>query len=146
MSSNYYGDTKLVLLPIRLKSYYRDVKKFKDYDVKLDNSISRAKSKVLDYVVNNDFKYFVTLTLNNNLNSYDLAQISNFFSQRVRDIRKKYKIDFKYIFIPEKHIKGDYHLHGFCSADIEKLFYKNDKGYNSIKEFDFARFSKLLNY
>lgn len=149
ISSNYYGDTKLVLLPLRFKSYYRDVKKFKDNELKLNNSISRAKSKVLDYVMNNDFKYFVTLTLNDNLNSYNLGQISNFFSQRIRDIRKKYKIDFKYVFIPEKHVKGDYHLHGFVSGDIEKLFYKNDYGYNSIKEFDFAgyqNYSTIRNY
>lgn len=139
----------MIELPLRYKSYYRNKNRFKSYDSKLDVSISRAKSKVLDYVTNNDFKYFVTLTLNNNLDSYDLASISRFFSQRIRDIRKKYKIDLKYIFIPEKHKKGNYHLHGFMSADIDFVLYTNEHFYKSCKEFDFAgyqNFSTIRNY
>lgn len=139
---------KIISLPIRYKSYCR-LKSFNSYDYKLDNSISRAKSKVLDYVMNNNFKYFVTLTFNNNLDSYNLAQISNFISQRIRDIRKKYKIDLKYIFIPEKHKKGDWHLHGFVTEDIDVCLYVNKHGYKSCYDFDFCgwqNFSKINNY
>lgn len=128
----------MVNLPIRYKSYSKNRRKFKDYEEKLDCSISRSQNKVLDYVFNNYFKYFVTLTFNDNLDSYNLAQISNFISQRIRDIRKKYKIDLKYILVPEKHEKGNYHLHGFFSSDFDLCLYRNKHGYLSCKDFDFC--------
>ena len=45
-------------------------------DEKLENNIIRAKSKVLEYALCNDFEYFVTLTLDSkkmnrdNINEY----------------------------------------------------------------------------
>lgn len=138
ISSNIFGDLKLVRLPIRYKSYSKNRRNFKEYDEKLECSISRSRNKVLDYALNNKFKYFCTLTFNDNLDSYNLAQISNFISQRIRDIRKKYKIDLKYVLIPEKHEKGNYHLHGFFSQDFDNCLYRNEHGYLSCEDFDFC--------
>jgi len=83
-------------------------------DEKLDNNIFRAKSKVLEYALCNPWDYFSTFTINpdkfdrKNLKAYQKA-----FGQWLRDYNKKYKLNIKYLTIPEEHKKGGWHEHGF---------------------------------
>lgn len=140
---------KLVVLPIRFKSNRTSLKKFNTYDFKLANSISRTKKVIYDYAINNEFKYFVTITCNDNVNSYNLDELRLLVTQIIRDLRKKYHLKFDYILIPEKHKKGDYHLHGFFTQDFEVDLYRNDHFYLSWKSFDkygFTDIDKIHNY
>lgn len=81
---------------------------------KLANNIVRARSTVREYGLCNPWEYFLTLTINQAfLDRYDLPQLRRVLSQWVRDYRKKYGCDVKYLFIPEQHSDGAWHLHGF---------------------------------
>lgn len=95
-------------------------------DEKLDNNLSRARSKVFEYAACNNFDYFMTLTLDKNkYNRYDLAIFIKDLGQYIRNQRKKYSIDIEYLLIPEPHKDGAWHMHGLIKGMPEeqlKLF------------------------
>lgn len=122
---------------------------FKIYDNKLENSISRARSKIFEYVLCNEFTYFVTLTINNDFDRFDLDNFRKRVSQIIRDLRHKGFDDLSYILIPEKHKNGAWHFHGLFTAGFGKDFYINDNGFLSWVSFDkigFSSISRILNY
>ena len=86
-------------------------------DEKLANHISRAKSKIYEYALCNDFDYFVTLTLDKN--KMDRSNINEYIkklSQYIRDMRKTDQ-KIQYILIPEKHRDGkNWHMHGLMKG------------------------------
>ncbi len=93
-------------------------------DEKLDNNISRTKSKIYEYALCNDFQYFVTLTLDgkkierNNVDNYIKK-----LGQYIRDVRKHTGQKIEYILIPEKHADGiNWHMHGLVKGlwDLRK--------------------------
>lgn len=94
------------------------VKKNSVNNCKLDNNISRAKSVIFEYAFCNNWDYFFTGTLDRK--KYDRSNLDKFrkdFTQLIRDLRKKYDCDIKYLFIPELHKDGkSWHLHGFLSG------------------------------
>lgn len=136
---------KAVMLPIRFNSYKSSLRSFKTYEERLSSSVSRSKSKIFDYACNNYFKYFITITCNSSYDSYNLEKLRRDVSQIVRDLRKKYKCYIGYILIPEKHEKGDFHLHGLFTKDIELDFYKNEHCYLSVRSFDKIGFTCIEN-
>ena len=96
-----YEEEKNTLYEVENKNS-RDVN-----EEKLSNNISRAKSKIYEYALCNDFEYFVTLTLDKN--KIDRSNIDNFIkklSQYIRDTRKSTGQKIQYILIPEKHKDG----------------------------------------
>lgn len=113
-------------------------------DSKLSNNISRARSMVLQYGICNDWDYFFTCTLDKlKFNRYSLDAFSIDFPQWIRNQRKKYGLDFKYLFIPERHQDGAWHIHGFMSgipswefSDFPDPFYKLQKAYREGKYFN----------
>ena len=113
-----YEEEKNVLYEVENKNS-RDVN-----EEKLSNNISRAKSKIYEYALCNDFEYFVTLTLNKN--KIDRSNIDNFIkklSQYIRDTRKSTGQKIQYILIPEKHKDGkNWHIHGLMKGlkDLRK--------------------------
>ncbi|NMB07290.1 MAG: replication endonuclease, partial [Tissierellia bacterium] len=100
-------------------------------DEKLDNNLSRAKSKVFEYAACNNFDYFITLTLDPiRYNRYDLSKFIKDLGQYIRDLRKKTGADIQYLLIPEPHKDGAWHMHGlvkgFPDQELE-LFTLQDK-------------------
>ena len=84
---------------------------------KLANNISRARSRIFEYAMCNDFEYFVTLTLNaEKKDRFDLQTFSKDFAQFVRNHRKQYNSSVQYLLIPETHKDGAYHMHGFLKG------------------------------
>ena len=72
----------------------------------------RAAAAVRDLALCNDFRYFVTLTLDGSkIERYDLSQVvrklNNWCDNRVR------RDGLKYILVPEQHKDGAFHFHGF---------------------------------
>lgn len=108
----------------RLK-YNRDVN-----DEKLDSNISRARSKIFELALCNEFDYFITVTLNKQ--KYDRYNLANFIKdlgQDFRNQRRKYQADIQYLLIPEPHKDGAWHMHGLIKGmpDEElKLFTLQD--------------------
>lgn len=99
-------------------------------NTKLENNISRAKSKVFEYAFCNEFDYFVTLTINPaKYDRFNLNEYYKDFSQWLQNYKKKYKTNIKYLFIPEMHEDGAWHMHGFLSGIIPDQLVINKHGY-----------------
>lgn len=86
-------------------------------DHKLDNNISRARSKIFEYARCNEFDYFVTLTLDKNkYDRYDLAKYIKDLGQHIRDDRKRTGSNIQYLLIPEPHFDNAWHMHGLIKG------------------------------
>lgn len=109
---------------------------------KLDNNISRAKSKVLEYAMCNNWQYFITLTINpKKYDRKDLKKYKKDLTQFIRDERKRIKADIKYLLIPEKHKDGNWHMHGLIKGIPEDELKENEHGYK-----DWNRYRKKFGY
>ena len=143
ITKNKFG-YRLERLPIRFKSYNRKEKNYwLSYNDRLQNSIIRSRRMVYEYAINNDFKYFVTLTFNDSFDDYNLDMVRNRVQQIIRNMRKKYKKDFQFLLIPERHKKGDWHLHGFFTSDFVCDMDYNSFNYLHWLSFDNFGFSSI---
>ena len=83
----------------------------------LDNKI-RAKNKILELSFCNDWDWFFTATLNPA--KFDRTNLSVFhkqLTQWIRNYNKKYKVDIKFLLIPELHRdKKSWHMHGLLQG------------------------------
>lgn len=110
---------KLVSLSSYRQSGFDDDKKFTakgeaGNDGKLDNNISRTKSRIRELALCNPWEWFVTLTLDQKkYDRTDLAKFIRDLGQTIRDYRKRTENPVKYLLIPERHKDGCWHLHGF---------------------------------
>lgn len=96
------------------------------HDGKLDVSISRAKQKIIEYALCNDFDYFVTLTLDGKKHDRaDLHCTYKKLAQWLRDSYSKRGNKIEYVIIPERHLDGNWHFHGLMrgipKADLKKF-------------------------
>lgn len=101
---------------------------------------SRAKQKIKELAICNDFEYFYTQTLKDNRENLD-----NF----VKDIQKHFKAykrknkNFIYLIIYEKHKDGkSYHLHGLVGG-LGLDVYENNNGYLSLADLEDLGFNSL---
>lgn len=83
----------------------------------LQRSKRRAKRKLFDYILCNEFKYFCTLTLNGDLidrNDYGaiMKKLKNFLDNRVR------RNGLFYVGVPELHKNGGIHFHFLTNGVI----------------------------
>lgn len=81
---------------------------------------NRAKTKLFDLCLANDFDLFFTLTLNSEkIDRYNYKEIvkklGSYLDNRVR--RK----GLKYVIVPETHKDGAYHFHGLCNSEAVRL-------------------------
>ena len=84
---------------------------------KLSQAYSRAKSVVQQIGLCNDWPYFITLTVNGSWHDrYDLNAYYKRFAQWIRDYRKEFNCRIEYLFVPEKHKDGAWHMHGFIKG------------------------------
>lgn len=80
----------------------------------------RARSAVADLAMSNDFRYFVTLTLDpSRVNRYDPAEVvrrlNNWLDNHVR------RDGLAYVLVPEYHKDGAIHFHGFFNGALEAV-------------------------
>ena len=138
-----YGDKfKFTHHRIKMQSGFelnKQSNRCKVHSEKLDNNISRAKAKIMEYGLCNDWDYFVTLTLDSkkydryNLQSYikDLGQFLNNYNKRqLKDLP-----NIRYVLIPEQHDDGAWHLHGLISNLPESHLSINQNGYLDWKSY-----------
>lgn len=122
-NSGFEDDRKL--------EYKRDVNK-----EKLSNNIARARTRIFEYAICNNFDYFVTLTVNGQyLDRYNLAGYIKKLGQFIRDYRKKYACDIQYLLIPEKHTDGAWHMHGLLKGIPKEHLKINKYGYKDWEEY-----------
>lgn len=117
-------------------------------------ALLRAKRKIREYALCNDFDFFVTITINSKYcNRFDLAEIHDKLKSKFEYMKRK-NHSFKYVLICECHKNGAYHFHGLMS-NIPTL-YSNEFGFLSCKLLEnlgfnsffkiYGNYSKCVNY
>lgn len=148
-----YGDNKhmkLIYLPYCKKRYVEEKSRVSEKimqelkasrsrvvnDKKLENNLSRAKSKVRELVLCNNFEYFVTLTLSpNKIERTDLKKAITKLNRIISDMNKTRSDRVRYVLIPEKHKSGAWHFHGFVHGLIETDLRINANGYKEWLQY-----------
>lgn len=86
----------------------------------------------------NVFDYFVTLTIDaKKYNRTDLKTYYKDFRQFLKDYSKKHNIKIEYLFIPEKHKDGSWHMHGFIKGLPASHIIKNKYGYLDWEDYNY---------
>ena len=99
-------------------------------DCKLENSLSRTKSAVLELALCNHWDWFVTLTLDPaKFDRFDLPLWRAKFSQWVRNFNRLHNTHIAYLLIPERHKDGAWHMHGLLSGLPDSVLMVNEYGY-----------------
>lgn len=93
-------------------------------DEKLDDNITRAKSKIFELAFCNIWDFFITITIDPA--KYERSNLDKFhkdLTQWFRDYKKKYGFKIDFLLIPELHKDGkSWHMHGFIKGvPIEHL-------------------------
>lgn len=80
---------------------------------KLEESLSRTRSKIYELSACNPWEYFVTLTISpDGHNRHDLKTFYKELSKWLNNIKYRSGVDIKYLLIPEPHKDGAWHFHG----------------------------------
>ena len=86
----------------------------------LERSMRRARAKVRRLALANDFKWFVTLTLDAaKINRFDAAEVVKKLGQWCdNQVRRR---GLRYVLVPERHQDGALHFHGFFNDALEAV-------------------------
>ena len=83
-------------------------------------SMRRARAKVRRIALANDFRWFVTLTLDQQrVDRYDPAAVIRKLNQWCSNQVKRRGL--RYVLVPERHQDGAIHFHGFFSDSLEAV-------------------------
>lgn len=105
---------------------------------KLGCNLSRAKSTVRELALCNPWDWWCTFTIDKekydryNLKAYfkDFAEFLHNYNRRCSDTDKV-----KYLFVPEQHQDGAWHIHGFIKGIRSKDIQTNKNGYLTWKQY-----------
>ena len=162
-----YGDNKhmkLIYMPYCKKRYVEEKRRVSEKimqelkanrnrvvnDTKLENNLSRAKSKVRELVLCNEFEYFVTLLLSpRKIKRTDLKLAITRINRIISDMNKMRADRVTYVLIPEKHKDGAWHFHGFIHGLTKNDIRINQNNYPEWKQYadklGFMNMSKIEN-
>ena len=115
------------------------------------NNISRSKKSVKELALCNDFNYFVTITIKNDYNRFNIDNAFFFLQKFCKKYKRKFS-SFSYVFIAEYHKNGAIHFHGLCSVPFNAIDFdlyprtirnqKNNKFYHCFSSFIFDDFGR----
>lgn len=111
--------SKVLYLPDHSK---RDRQKFVHSDSKLEHSLSRTRKTILELALCNPWKYFCTFTFSPTYNRFDIEEIRKKFTRYCKYLREC-GYQFKYVFVPERHEDGAWHIHGLVDTDIPLILF-----------------------
>lgn len=111
------------------------------YKGKLSNNIARTRSKIREYALCNEWKYFATLTIDPaKFDRYNLSAFQKALSEYLHNYNRN-GVKVRYLLIPEFHKDGAIHMHGLLSEIPEKDLFVNDNGY-----LDWAPYSQKFGF
>ena len=115
------------------------------------NNISRSKKSVKELALCNDFNFFVTITIKNDYNRYNIDNAFYFLKKFCKKYKRKFS-SFSYLFIAEYHKNGAVHFHGLCNLPFEAIqldLYrrtiknqKDDRFYHTFSSLIFDNFGR----
>lgn len=84
---------------------------------KLDNSLSRTRSRVWELAICNSWDYFCTLTLDKEKhNRFDLAKTYSIMAKWFNNLNNRTEANLRYLLMPELHKDGAWHFHGLLQG------------------------------
>ena len=112
----------------------------KEVDERFASSIARSRSAVVQLAANNEWEYFVTLTLSRDSAEFDAFNLDTvkkkllqFLTDYARRSGKGY--GFKYLLIPERHLDGAFHFHGLMMGINPDDLFVNKNGYLDFRPY-----------
>lgn len=121
-------------------------------EIKESCNISRARSRVRELALCNPWDWWCTFTIDKEkYNRYELGTFRKDYAEFIHNLnrRRPEEDKIKYLFVPEQHKDGAWHIHGFIKGLSEKEVYKNKYRYWSWKpyedRFGFISMSKIKN-
>ena len=104
---------------------------------KLSCNVDRAKAKVRELVLCNQWEYWCTFTINpEKYDRYRLKEYMKDFAEFIHNYNRRKEDGVKYLLIPEQHKDGAWHVHGFITGIAEKDLYINTNGYITWKQYE----------
>lgn len=136
LKATILGDyVKLVSIDIKTSNNAKDNDFHKCNEDKLKNNLIRAKNKIIDIGLANDFSFYFTLTFNPSFDRYNLYEVYNAFKQKIKYMRLLCGHRLDYLIVPEQHKDGAWHFHGFLTKDISDFFFTNEHDHLDIEHF-----------
>lgn len=124
MNDNFILKVKRDLFPVRKKSLNSTPR---------SDSLKRAKDRIFDYVLCNEFDYFFTGTIDpKQYDSKNPKALFDYIQNWLKNLVKRNNL--KYVFVAERHKKGGIHFHGLIKGDNLGLVDSGTKLYKGIKE------------
>lgn len=146
------NSAKITYLAASRKKGYESNNKFSKKcsinDNKLENNLSRAKTKVKEYALCNSWDYWCTFTISpKKYDRYNLKKYQKDFSEFIHSLNRRRKIKIQYLFIPEMHKDGAWHIHGFLYGLKKDDLERNRNNYLTWplynENFGFMSMSKI---
>ena len=122
------------------------------------NNVVRARSMIEQLGACNHWQYFVTFTIDpKKYDRYDFSTFYKAFSKFVMNYRQRKGVKFQYVFVPEQHEDGAWHLHGLINGlPLEHLreftleeqlpYYIRDKLQQGQKLYEWCDFADKFGY
>ncbi len=102
------------------------------------NSLNRTKQNIYKFSRQADWEYFITLTFDGSkVNRYDFDECMNKANKWFNNQKARKSPDLKYLFVPEQHKDGAWHIHGVI-ADVGEMSFA-DSGRVAIGEKAYRR-------
>ena len=106
---------------------------------KLQESLSRSRRTVYDYIVCNPFEYFCTFTFDQAKHDrYDYSHCKKVITTFFKNYQQRYAANFKYVIVPEAHKDDAIHFHGVvrgirqCDFTVPEMVPKRMDGSNTL--------------
>lgn len=117
---------------------------------RFESSVIRAKSRVRELALCNEWQYFATFTLDKEKQDrHDLSAWVKALGNWVGNYNKKYAAKLQYIIIPEQHKDGAWHAHGLLRGVADASLQRNEHGYLDMpyyaKRFGYISLSPIKN-
>lgn len=118
---------------------------FEESERSARNSLNRTKQNIYKYSRQANWEYFITLTFDGaKVDRYDFDICMSKANQWFCNQKKRFAPDIKYLFVPEQHKDGAWHIHGvICDIGEMKL---TDSGRVAIGKKSYIRTTENANY
>lgn len=98
-------------------------------------SMARTINDIYYKARSNTWDYFLTLTINSDIDRYDYATCYKTVTKYFYNLRSRYVPDMKFLIVPEQHKDGAWHFHGVLSNVPDDMVFDSglkDKNGRSI--------------
>lgn len=105
-----------------------------DEEGRAASNITRARSRIRELGLCNEWEWFATFTLaEGKQDRFDLPSWVKDFGNWIQNFKRKYRCsEFAYLIIPEQHKNGAWHAHGLLHGLPPEALVRNEHGYYDL--------------